>query len=178
MGFDPITLLGAAISGIGSIMSGMAAAQAANAQAEIDMMNAEINEDNAARAIHRSQIEAQDQDMLTAALIGEQDARQGASGLGGRSQLMVRKAARELGRKDALNVRQAGEIEGYNYRVAAAGDKASAGMRRQSAKFSMLEGFLGGASSLIGAARPSGGTSKFRSSYRTPAFPRVGSLVS
>lgn len=176
MGFDPITLIGVALSAAGSVASGMAQAQAARAQAEIDQMNAEIAEDNAARAIHRSQVEAQDQDMLTAAMIGEQISQQGASGLSGRSQLLVRKAAAELGRKDALNVRQAGEIEAYNYRVDAAGARASADMRRRSAGFSLLEGFLGAGSSLIGAARTPA-SNRYRSNYTAPAFPRAGALA-
>lgn len=177
MAFDPITLIGAAISGIGSIMSGMATAAAAQEQARIAEMNAAIMQENSDRAIHRSQIEAQDQDALTLAMIGQQEALQSASGLSGRSQLLVRKSARELGRKDALNVRQAGEIEAYNYRVEGANQSASANVYRMQASNSMLSGFLGAAQSLIGAAQPSRQATRYRSNYSIPAFGRTGGLL-
>lgn len=184
MSLDPITLIGAALGAVGSIMSGMASAAAANKQAQIAEMNSEVALENADRAINTSQVNAQDQDMMTLAFLGQQENAQAASGLTGRSQILARKSARELGRKDALNVRQGGEIEAYNFKVEAANQEASAELYRQQAGYSMLSGFLGAAQSLVGGFSGSSGTSSpaiGRSTFapRPAAYPsfRQPSLV-
>src|SRR5690606_10778752 len=115
----------------------LAAARAAEYQRQVAEQNARISTRNAERSIRVAQIEQQDQDAVTRALIGEQISLQGASGLalGGRSQLLTRKSAAALGRKDALNVRYAGEVQKYNYLVEAANQQAAGtlkGMEKES----------------------------------------------
>lgn len=128
--------------------------QAASYQAQIAEMNQEIALDNANRALQRSQVEQQDQDAITLAMLGEQQAAQAASGLayGSRSFRLNRKSAQELGRKDALNIRQAGELEAYDYKTQAANFGAAASANKASATNSLLGGFLGGVSSLVSGA--------------------------
>jgi len=140
------------IGGIGSVISGVAAMQAAAYQKKVADMNAQIAQDNAKRAIERTQIEAQDNDAEVRAMFGAQEAGQSASGLalGGRSQVMTRKAAAVLGRRDTLNIRQAGEIEAYNYKVQAENQTAAGNLAMMEGKSNMLGSFLQGASSLIG----------------------------
>lgn len=162
---------GAVIGAASSIYSGMAAASQARYQASVAEMAARVNEQNAQRALQRGAIEAQDQDMQTLQRLGEQEAAQSASGISLKSgsAILTRKTARELGRRDALNVVQDSKIEAYNYRVEAAGERASAGAYRSSATNSLVGGFLGAAGSLVSMAGPTA---------RSPAAPNTGTMGS
>lgn len=146
--------IGAVVGAIGSILSAVAQAQAAQYQAKIADMNADVSRENAVRAIAASQVDQQEQDTASKALIGEQLATQGASGLdlGGKSQILTRKSASTLARKDALMVRYGGEMDKYNYLVEAENQKASGNLYRMQASSSLLAGFLGATQSLLGAA--------------------------
>jgi hypothetical protein len=154
---------GQVLGAVGTVLSGISAYGAAQYQQRVGEMNAEIAEDNATRARERAQVEAQEQDDQTRALLGQQLAAQSASGLdiGGRSQILTRKAARRLGRKDALNVAQAGEIEAYNYRVEAANQRASANLAGAQGQSSLLASFIGAGQSLIGGAKSTARASRF-----------------
>lgn len=151
-GLAPI--LGTAFSVAGSLVSGFSAMSAANYQAKVAAMNAQIAEDNAKRAVTRSAVEAQDQDALTRAMLGEQEAIQSASGvsLASRSSVLTRKAAAELGRRDALNVRQAGELEAYGYRTDAMNMRAQGALAKMEGRNALLGSFLGAGASLVGGA--------------------------
>ena len=154
-GFGTFTsLIGGALGAIGSIAEGNAAAAQANYQAQIAEMNQQIAEDNAARRRDVAQLEAQQQDDQTRQLLGQQLAAQSASGvsLGSRSSLGARRAARSIGRRDALNLIQSGELDAFNSLTDAANFEASAGAQRMAASNSRLAGFLGAANSLIGTA--------------------------
>jgi hypothetical protein len=139
---------------IGPLISGVMGFAQASYQAKIADMNADIAKDNAGRAVFRSQVEQQDQDVQTAQMLGTQEAAQSASGisLNSESSRRIRKASRMLGRKDALNVRQAGEIEKYNYLVEAANQTAQGQMAKLGGIGSLLSGFIGAGSSLLGSA--------------------------
>lgn len=160
MAFAPVALtiptiltgVSTAVGVVGAIMSANAAAQSANYQAAIAERQAEVNRINAARAIETSQQQQLEQDQQTRAFLGEQIAAQSASGLriGGGSAMLTRKSARELGRLDALNIRQAGEVEAYNWKVGAEDAAASAGFAKMQANNSLLEGFMTGAGTLVG----------------------------
>jgi hypothetical protein len=147
----------------GTILSGVSAYGAARHQQKVGEMNAKVAEENATRTRERAALEAQEQDTQTLALLGAQEAAQSASGLslGGRSQILTRKAARELGRKDALNIRQAGEIEAYNYQVDAANQRSSAQFAGSQGTGSLLGSFLGAGQSLIGGARSTRMSNRF-----------------
>lgn len=148
------TLLGGVVSAVGAIQGGQAAAAQANYQARVAEMNAEIERDNAERARDASQIEQEQSDLDTVALLGQQISQQSASGvaLGSRSSLGARRSARMIGRRDALNIRQAGEIEAFNNLVGAANFDANAGLQRAAGRNAITQGFLGAAGSLIGSA--------------------------
>ena len=114
-GFTASSLIGAGsalVSGAAGLIGAIRAKQTAD-------INAEIADDNAKRSIHRSEVEQQESDMMTLGKLGEQEAAQSASGLAvtSRSNVLTRVAARKLGRLDALNIRQAGELEAHNFRV-------------------------------------------------------------
>lgn len=185
-------ILSAVVGAVGAVVAGQqqaaaleqqaenerAAARAAEYRQQVIKMNQGIAEKNAARVAEVAQIQQMDQDTQTQAMIGEQIAAQAASGLslGGRTQMLTRKSAAILGRKDALNIRYAGEMERYNILTEAAnlGSEAEltgmeAGSYRRSAEATqsraggaMLAGFINAAGSLLGAAssfRGFGGTS-------------------
>lgn len=149
-GISATTLLtagSAAVSGVTGLLAGVYAKNTAD-------MNAEIAEDNAKRAVFRSQVEQQESDLATAGMLGEQEAAQSASGISLTSGSLVktRAAARKLGRLDALNIRQAGRVEAYNYQAEAAGLRA----KGQGALFAgvgdALGSFMSAGGSLIGGA--------------------------
>lgn len=138
----------AAIAAVSSVASGFMGMQQSAYQAKVANMNAQIAEENAKRALERSRIEQEDSDRFqTAAMLGEQEAAQSTSGLSltGKSAILTRATARKLGRRDALNIIQAGEIESYNYRTQAANFRADAGAARLSGVSSLLGGFIGAA---------------------------------
>ncbi len=149
-----LQIAGTVIGAAGAVYSGMAASSQARYQAAVADLNAKTARENAQRALERSQLEQDDQDAQTLALIGQQEAAQSASGLAitGRSAFMARKSALELGRRDALNVRDAGKLEAYNYEVQATNQNNAATLYRQQGRNSMVSGFLGGAQTLIGGA--------------------------
>ena len=79
----PITAaaIGLGVGLLGTGVSTLAAVQGAKFKSKIAIINAKISEDNAARATERSQVEAQDQDRLAAAVIGDEISKQAGSGL-------------------------------------------------------------------------------------------------
>jgi hypothetical protein len=168
-------VLGPIIGAASSIFSGIAGMNQARYQQQMAEMQARQNEENARRTLERGAIEAQDQDMQTLQRLGEQEAAQSASGLSLRSgsAILTRKTARELGRRDALNVIQDSRIEAYNFEVAAAGDRATAAMHGASATNSLVGGFLGAAGSLVSMAGPTA-----RSPAAAPNTGTMGSYFS
>lgn len=151
---DPLTLtiIGTAVSGATALFQGIQGMNQARYQAKVAEMNQEIAQENARRAQDRAQLEAQEQDVLSLAMLGEQEAVMGASGLSGRSFQLVRKAGRELARRDALNIRHAGELEAHGFNTQAMNFEAEAGAQRSQATASLVGGVLGAGSSLIGGA--------------------------
>lgn len=163
------TILGVVSTGLafaGVVASTSAATQQANFQAQVAERNAKVQEDNAVRAQYNAQVQQQESDRVARGLIGEQIAAQSASGLkiGGRSQMLTRKSAKQLARLDSLNIRQAGDVEAYNYRVGAEDAAMAAGFARQSASNALTEGFLTGVGTLVGGASNFLKTSSFNKS--------------
>lgn len=154
------TAVSAASAGVGALSS----LAAANYQAKVAEYNASVAEGNAKRAEARAQIEAQDNDMATLGMLGEQESAQASSGVSLRSKsaIAVRRAARQLGRRDTLNIIQAGNVEAYNYRVQAAGERANAQMAQQAGRTNALSSFLSLGGSLIGNSQS---TRKGRTGY-------------
>lgn len=152
---DPITI-SMGLAAAGSVLGGVSAFSAGQYRAKVAQFNRQVALENADRAIFRSQVEQVDQDTQTAALIGEQEAAQSASGLSltSRSHIQTRRSARTLGRVDALNVRQAGEVEAYNYQVDAENFKAEAAASQSEAMFGLVEGFLGAGSAVASGWKP------------------------
>src|SRR5262245_45852379 len=142
-----------ALGAVGALASGVMGFAQSSYQASIAKMNQQIAKRNAVMTADRTQIEQENQDVKAANALGEQVSSQAASGLSLTSPSMVRsrQTARRLARMDALNIRQAGRIDEYNYMSAAATFKAQAAADRASRFGDLLGGFMGAAKSLIGS---------------------------
>lgn len=117
------TILGAgsaAVAGISSLQNG-------NYQAAVARNNAMIAERNAASASEASQKEAARSDKEYAALLGEETAAQGASGLDllGRTQVMTREAQARVGADQAVDIRDRGLNESRKFLQDAADFRAA-----------------------------------------------------
>jgi hypothetical protein len=143
--------VGAIVGGVTGLMQGMY-------QSKVAKANAQIAEENARRATERGSIEAEDNDFQTRALLGEQESAQAASGvtLSGKSQILTRRSARILGRRDTLNIIQATDVERYNYQTQAMNFRAEA----KAAKISGISSFIGGAAGAFGSGSSLIGGSK------------------
>lgn len=153
--------LSSVVGGIASYSASQAQAAQMEAQAQAQERQARIMEDNAVRAQVKAQTDAQENDFQTAAFLGQQLSDQSASGVdvGFGSTKYTRIATREIGRQDTLNIRQAGDLESYNFKVqaqdaisAAAASRAQASASRNAGTFGLLGGILG-AGSVIGKSQ-------------------------
>jgi len=143
-----------AIAGaLSSIVGGVTGMMQASYQAKVANMNADIAQENADLASTKSEIDAQESDNQTAALIGEQESAQAASGvtISGKSQILTRKAARFVGAGDRMKLIQGGQIERYNFLTQKANFKAEAAAAKISGISSLIGGVLGAAGGLSGS---------------------------
>lgn len=156
----------AVIGALSSIVSGVMGMMQASYQAAVANRNAKVAEMNADHSLQVAQIKAEDQDMQARALKGEQLTQQAASGvtLSGDSQVLTRASATRLGRRDALNIIDDGNLEAYNYREQAANFRMQAQAAQLSGMSSLVGGFLGAAGSFGGMA----GGARAGSSFRPP----------
>lgn len=155
----PIIGVVATVAGIGLQLAAVqqntsATVAANNYQSQVLERNRALMELNAQRAVESASVQQLQQDQMTRALLGEQIAQQSASGLklGGRSQMLTRKAARELGRLDAENIRYQGDIEALNFRQMAEDATQEIEFRQKNNGYAMTSGFLDSASVLVGGA--------------------------
>ena len=161
----PLMIAGTGIQVAGGVLSMFNNMQAAGDARALALKNKLIAEDNAQRAIVLSQEEQYDMDMETAATLGEQEVIQAGSGLSLNSDSFIRtrNAARQLGRIDALNVREAGKIRAQAYRNESDTYAAEALAAQRAGTNALIGGLLGAGSTIIGGAT---------GMMNTPAFNR------
>jgi hypothetical protein len=133
----------------GALSGGMAFMQG-QYQASVAEMNAKVAKQNAEYATVKASIEAQNKDMETKGLLGEQVVAQAASGvsLSGRSALQTRQSARRLGRADAENIIAAGSAERENFLQ----QKRQFSAEAKASKLSSWAGLAGGVLEGVGGA--------------------------
>ncbi len=177
MSFEPATITAiltaasAAVTGLSSLVAGNFRAAVAKQQAEIARLNAD-------RATELGKVEQLKQEDLSLAFIGEQIATQSASGLslGGSSQVLTRKTARRLARKDALNVRRAAEVERFNFLAQANASESEASLAKFEGVSGLLASFFeaaaGSADSLIGSSK-----STKSALAKSPGIPKPKPLI-
>lgn len=148
----------------GALVSGIGALGAANYQAQVAENNAMIAEENAAKASQQAQLQQIQSDREIAALMGQQEAVQSASGLNttGRSQVLTRRRTARIGRQDAVNIIEAGRTETRNFQQQAASFRGEAQMARRAGLFNAIGAGIGGMTSLVGGASGSRSTTAQR----------------
>lgn len=158
-----LSTIGTAL-GIGATLySGISDYQASQYEAKVAEMNARVADENAQSAAQKAQLEQQIADDETAGLIGTQLAQQGASGLAvsGRSSMMTRRRAAQLGRITATNIRQGGNAEVRNFNIDAANFRAKAAGDKFAGQAKLISSVLSAGGSLIGSAKPTTKTARF-----------------
>lgn len=125
-------------------------------QAQVADMNAQIERENATRAVERSQVEQQEQDFANKAALAEQVAAQAGSGVALEvgAPVRTRSVSRRLARLDALNIRQAGDLEAYNHLVNASSIEAQSKVDQFQGYGSALGQFLEAGSAISKKNRP------------------------
>lgn len=147
-------VVGTVVTVAGSLASAAGAKAQADYQAQVAKNNAVIAKKNAEQASDASQKQQVQQDLETRALIGQQEALQGASGLsvGGASQLRTRRTAAKLGDIDRTNIREEGNTNILNYLQQSENFTSQASAAKAQGRGAVLEGFLNAGSSLISGA--------------------------
>lgn len=167
--------LGTAFAVGSSILGTVSAVGAANYQAQVAKNNAAIATKNAAIASDQSQQQQVQNDTQTAALVGEQEALQGGSGLSGPSQMRTKLTANKLGAQDSLNIRTAGDANIQQYAQQSENFKADASAAKAEAAGSLIGGILGVGSSLVGGAKSTAKANRFTNT--NTLMDRAGSAV-
>lgn len=155
---DPVTIaltVGATImSAVGQIQQGQAQKQQADYQAAVARNNEQIANNYAKMDMDKAAQDQQNQDMKTKAMVGNQLSAQGASGLdvGSGSLVDVRTSSAELGKLDSLTAYNNGEKTAYGDKVKATNFAADAQLDKTKGENSMLAGYIGAGSSILGGA--------------------------
>lgn len=148
------TIIGAGISAYGSVVGGIEARQTANFQAQVAKNNATIAAQNATYATEAGESKAQQQEMSTRALIGNEVAAQGSSGLdvNGGSAVKVRSSAAALGTLSELNIRNNALREAYGFTQQSQNFESEGELDTAKGKNAMTAGIVGGVGALVGGA--------------------------
>ena len=163
-----MAVVGAVIGAVGSVMQGMAGAASANYQAQVAKNNQIIAEQNADYAQQVGLREEEAFNVKASQVLASQAAAQGASGfdMAVGTPRFVRRGSKMLAKLDALTIRSNTEREVQGFEAQATNYAAEAGLRKMEASNASLSGFLGAASSLVGAV---GSVAGKWSGYRSPA---------
>lgn len=123
-------------------------------QAKVAANNARIADENAKRAIHTANVQAQNQDFDALVAMGGLLAELGASGLqvGTGSAALRRKSQSELAARDRGYTIHEGQMQASNYRQQAQDFRTEAAGAKRGAMYSLLGGGLEVGSSLITGA--------------------------
>ncbi len=145
------TVASAGISFIGGQQQAAAQKDAANYQAQVARNNQVIAEQNATYARQAGAAEVEAQGMKTRAVVGQEEAAQGASGidLTTGSPQEVRRSTSQLGQLDAATLQANAELRARGAEVQASNFGASAALYSQQAKNASSAGTISGFSSLL-----------------------------
>ncbi len=159
---ETLMIFGLGASLLGTAVSTVAGVQQAKFMAQTAKRSAEISKLNAERAVERSQIEGQDQDRLAEEVIVDAISIPAGSGLSLASGSFSKKRAslRQLARLDTLRIRQAGDIEAFNFLQEADTSKTEAKKFKRKAKYTAIAGALQAVSTLGNSSLISGAATK------------------
>lgn len=153
---DPVTLMVAAttVKTVGSVVSGIGQKQVADYQANVADQNARLAENQAQDSIQNTNLEAQRRYREIAQTKGAQTAAMAANGvdLNFGSAVDLQKDTAATGAEDLTQLYKAGneqtkgfEINAFNYRSQAAGDRAKG-------QGALIDGIFGGVATALGGA--------------------------
>lgn len=153
-----LTAAGGLAGAVGQIQAGQAQAAADKYNATMARQNANVAKENATIAGQSGEAQAAIQQQKTRALVGSTKANQAASGIDVNtgSAVSVRTSEAELGGLDALTIRSNAAREAYGYRVQETNYKAQGELDEFAAKNAQEAGWVGGVSTLLGAAGTAG----------------------
>lgn len=167
------SLVGGAVGAVGAISSANAnaasaeyAAKTSEYQAEVAKQNATIATANEKYTLAAGDLKEQQTAMEVRAVLGNEKAAQGSSGLdvNSGSAVDVRSSSAALGQMSVFNVRNnvareayGYRVQGYNYETQAGLDTAQAGLDRMQASSAKRAGLFGAATSLIGGVSQAAG---------------------
>lgn len=171
--------IGALVSVAGTLVGGIAAKNQANYQAQVAKNNATIAKKNAALSSDTAQQTQLESDRQTAALVGQQEGIQSASGLstGSASMLRTRRTANNLGRQDAFNIRKEGDSNIQNYLQQSENFRAEASAAKAGGAGSMLGAFFDAGSSLISSASSIRSPSRITGRQQLVRKPTIGGMA-
>ncbi len=159
---DPVSLaaisIGATAGGgllgaFGSAQQGQASKNLYGYQASVALINKQIADQNASYATAAGEVSAQQSDMQTRSVLGQTKATQGAGGLDVNkgSNVNVRASEAEVGAENTALVRSNAARQAYGFEVQGAQDVAQAGVDTMAGSQSLLAGYIGAGSSILGA---------------------------
>lgn len=160
----------AAVGAYSAMASAHAQSQAANYQAQVAAHNAKIADQNASMAVDAGNSQAQQQEMKTRALLGNEKAAQAASGLDVNSGTAVdtRSSTALLGTESELSTHYNAAKQALGYEETGASQQTQSQLYKMQAQDAQSAGAIGaGASLLSGAAGVGGNLANF---YRTGAI--------
>lgn len=148
------TVIGTAVSAYGAIETGMQNQQLANYRAQVASNNSIIANQNATYATDAGNAKAQQQEMATRQLLGQQEAAQASSGLdvNSGSAVDVRKSTAALGTISAINIRDNAAREAYGFKQQGQDYTAESQLDKYQGKNAMTAGVLNAVGSLVGGA--------------------------
>lgn len=163
---DPVSLSALAIGGmaaggagsivnaIGQVFSGQSQGNMYAYQAGVATMNKNIALQNADYARIAGEVSAQESGMKTRAVVGEQKAMQGRSGLDVNrgSLVQVRTSQLEVGAEDEAIIRSNAARKAYGYDVEAAQSEAQSRLYTAASSGAKTAGWIGAAGSILGGA--------------------------
>ncbi len=164
---DPLSIIALVATIGGTVVSTVGAISQANYQKQIAKHNAEINRMNAERARFRSQVEAQDFDREAKETLGDLEVAQAGSGLNIRSGSFkrTRRNLKTLARLDTMRIRQAGDVEAFNFLNQAAINDAQARQASSAGFFAAASGVFSLASGIAGSSLVGGAFNKRQATF-------------
>lgn len=147
--------LGVALTAASTLFGGVSDFAQGSYQNQVAKHNAALAEQNALESFDAGQITAMDNDMQTAALIGEQLSVQAGSGLSlsGKSAAAVRRSARIIGRTDSLRITEGAARDSANFRQQAADFRAEGKAAKATGAFKLVGSAIAAAAQVAGGQR-------------------------
>ncbi len=148
------SVIGGGVSAFGAYSKGQSEGMSADYASAVARNNAITAENNAKYALAAGDVQSENQQMKTKAVLGTQKAAQAANGIDVNSgtAVDVRRSTAELGHLDALTILNNASNKAAGYRAQGANFTAEAELQSMKGDTSRMAGYIGAGSSLISGA--------------------------